>query len=122
MGLVDLGVWAAVLLLLMLDAAVMVAVAQHIEGFGWPVPWRLSASAVALLAITVVGLWAGGPQLATSPGSQAIPPAFGFPPGWYCPNLGKGSAMVCFADGPVTSSRQSGAGPTGTEAEVGSRH
>jgi hypothetical protein len=121
MGLVGFGLWAVLILLLMLDAAVIVAVAQHIEAFGLPLPWRLSASAAALLAITVAGVLAGGPELATSPGSQPIPPALGFGPGWYCPNLGKASAMVCFADAPVTSLQQSGAGPTGIGAEAGSR-
>jgi hypothetical protein len=120
MGLVSFGFWAAVILLLMLDAAVMVAVAQHIEGFGWPLPWRLSASAVALLAITIVGVWAGGPELAMAPGSRAIASGQGFGPGWYCSNLAMAGAMLCFADGPVISLQQSG--PTGTGAEAGGSH
>ena len=116
MGLVGFGFWVVVILLLILDAAVMVAVVQHIEGFGWPLPWRLSASAVALLAITIAGVWAGGPSLAMSPGLRAMASGQGFPPGWSCPNLINPGAMVCFADGPVTSLQQGAARP---EAEAG---
>jgi hypothetical protein len=122
MSLVGMGIWAIVILLLILDAAVMVAVAQHIEGFGWPLPWRLSASAVALLAITIAGIWAGGPNLAMSPGLRAMASGQGFPPGWSCPNLISPGAMVCFADGPVTLLQQSGARPAETEADAATNH
>lgn len=89
------GLWGCAAALALITGAILLGVVDQIRWFRRPPGWARSLACVCLLIATGCAVWAATRY------SDVQVAAAGFGPGWNCPPLPGGGAVVCFRDRPA---------------------